>query len=212
MKSFLRSESKLDAGLFAVRTWRSEWAACFTIQTGMSAETSALLLQSPAPPSRITESQLCITSPALWHRAPLAGIPLSHPFTCITCSRWGQHSSGGLDCTQKVSVSSCSGWRDSSNSRRRWILLYFLIFMKSTGSIHHFICSISYSYPTCAVTNTPGKSTWHLPLLVNLIPRGAGAAALSRLALAGLQETLPALQGCWGEVILLCKSWFSPNN
>lgn len=105
--------------------------------------------------------------PSVVAQSPLAGIPLSHPFTCITCSRWGQHSSDGLDCTQEVSVSSCSGWRDSSNSRRRWILLHFLIFMKSTGSIHHFICSISHSYPTCAVTNTPGKSTWHLPPLVN---------------------------------------------
>lgn len=130
---------------------------------------SALLLQSPTPLScAVPHPQRC------GRMSPLAQIPLALMASHLCASAAFGVVTQGAVCTLPEE-SSCAGGRDN---RRRWILMPFLILMKSIGRTHDSICTISYSvsHPVSALVNTPGKCTWHMPSMVDLVPDGFGSS------------------------------------
>lgn len=98
-----------------------------------------------AAESRTTELH-CTTSPVSRQNEPPGLDPFGiygMPFMCIGRT-WGCHSRGSLHFTQKKS--SCPGGRDK---RKRWILMPFLIFMKSIGSTRQYLLHQLFCITSC---------------------------------------------------------------
>lgn len=165
---------------------------------------SALLLQSPTPLScAVPHPQRC------GRMSPLAQIPLALMASHLCASAAFGVVTQGAVCTLPEE-SSCAGGRDN---RRRWILMPFLILMKSIGRTHDSICTISYSvsHPVSVLINTPGKCTWHMPSMADLVPDGFGGS-IKQVSICRASGGSATLQWCWGEAILLCRVFFPPNN